>query len=322
MSESQNDRLQIGKVITLVTASEQLAKIDGGYCDLRWALRFCLESSVRVCIRLSDPIHTWEGELDYGESCGKCSDISDEIDRLLLARARDIEADIEMDSEEVMPTYCENCHMIKPPMMGSSRYRKQKIGIRWGTFFLSSGRVQALCVPDIESFNFNTFYQFDGDEPTGYSRFDVVSDYDYALSIIREVDGLFNADLLPNDTSRVDSLEIGLKDLFVWKDDFDSALKGEGGEARAELPMNKKEDKSISKEKQARIWAKEYAAKNGIEKDVPISDEKLKEFRKAALDAGIAETTFNMVRKSLGFKGTSRSKKNLYLHPPYVKKTT
>jgi hypothetical protein len=290
MSEPQKDRLQIGKVITLETAAKRLAEVDGGYCDLRWALRFCLDSAVRVCIRLRNPIHTWEGERDIGKSCGKCVEISDERQRLALEDA----------NEDEKPQYCQNCHMTKPPMMDSTRYLEQRIGERWGTFFLSRGFLQALCEPSIDTFNCGTFFQLDSEDATGYASFEVASDYDCEFHSGYDCE-FYNAELLHSDLSKQDFLIIGLKDLFVWVEDFEAALKGDSTEARQELPMN--QTKNVKK------WIGEYAAANGLVKDVPLSDDQLRAFRGASSSAGIAPTTFDTCRRIEGFIGKDRAKK-------------
>ncbi len=78
--DSVMDKLKMGKVITLKKAAQQLAEANDEPIDLRWTLRFCLESYVKLCIRLPHPILTWERkqEPDWGEDCGKCDDITAE----------------------------------------------------------------------------------------------------------------------------------------------------------------------------------------------------------------------------------------------------
>lgn len=222
------ETMQIGKLIPLENAARLLADNDNNYFDLRWALRFCMESYVRLCIRIPHNISTWEREQepDYGESCGKCGEISDQR-----------EAGRYEDADEAdMPQYCDNCIMTKPPVMGAGDF----IGQRWGVLFVQSSEVQALIYPKAETVRCRVLYDLDDTWSGGYCRFEVASEYE-SMKDELDKEGFVGEDFseLLSQQSRENYLSIGLSDVLVWKEDFESALQGGEIEIRKKFPMNK-----------------------------------------------------------------------------------
>lgn len=292
------DTMQIGKLITLEQAAQQLAEQDNGCTDLRWTLRFCIEAFARLCIRLPYSISTWERsqEPNYGEDCGKCGDIADKRERL---------ADLDTDEND-MPQHCDNCKMTIPPLMGAGDY----IGERWGVLFIQSSEVQALIYPKAESVRCRVLYDLDDNWSGGYCRFEVASEYEYMKDELdREgFDGEEFSELL-SQQSRENYLSIGLSDLLVWKEDFESALQGgDAEENRKSFPMNNNDTK-LNTTKKVKEWMIGYASKKRIVSGVPMSDEQLKSFRSDAFDAGVALSTFNVCRRALDFRGKDRAEK-------------
>lgn len=235
------DDMKLGKLITFEDATQQLAEKDNGCLDGRWALRFCLESFVRLCIRLPYPLNTWEREEvpEVGESCGRCQDIGEERN---LCIYEDVE-------EEDKPQFCKNCYMLQQPVMGAGDY----VGQRWGVLFLQSNELADLTYPDVEKVQCRTLYCVDDTQSSGYRDFTIASEYECIKDELLNSDGI-DADFagLLDQQSRVDYLSIGLSDLLVWKADFESALRGSDLQ---EQPMN---ENKTSKPRERYGQAKEF----------------------------------------------------------------
>lgn len=303
------EAMQLGKLLTLNDAAQRFAELDNGVVDLRWTLRFCLEAYVRICIRLPYPINTWERrqQPDVGERCGRCSDIEDER-KLCMYEDAD-EAD--------MPQYCENCHMTKPPIMGRGDY----IGQRWGVLFLSSLDIAELTMHNVDVAEVDKLFDFDDLWDGGYCSFEIASDRDVKQAAVCEYESIFQDNELADlglteilrkqveSASDVETLTLALSDLFVWKEDFKNALEGIETESRKDLLMNSEEATVAKTSKAVKAWIGEYAEKNGIIRNKPMSDEQLKMFREAASKVGIAPSTFDTTRRIEGFTGKNRAKK-------------
>ena len=234
--DSVMDKLKIGKVITLKKAARQLAEANDEPIDLRWTLRFCLESYVKLCIRLPHPILTWERkqEPNWGEDCGKCDDITEEHGLCTHEGA----------GKEGMLSYCDNGYMTKPSLKGKGDYIAND---RFGVLFVSGNEMQSLTYPDTDKVKCKVFYDEDDSWNDGYCRFEIASMYEYMMDDLEESEVQSEAfqEVIVNE-SRKDYLELGLSDLWVDSADFAAALKGKKEKERKALPMYGTEDKKES----------------------------------------------------------------------------
>ena len=271
--DSVMDKLKMGKVITLKKAAQQLAEANDEPIDLRWTLRFCLESYVKLCIRLPHPILTWERkqEPDWGEDCGKCDDITEEcglcksedegemgmssygdngyMTKPSLSGCDDVTEErglckSEDEGEAGIFSYGDNGYMTKPSLKGKGDYIAND---RFGVLFVSGNEMQSLTYPDTDKVKCKVFYDEDESWHGGYCRFEIASMYEYMMDDLKESEIQSEAfqEVIVNE-SRKDYLELGLSDLWVDSADFAAALKGKKEEERKALPMYGTENKKES----------------------------------------------------------------------------
>ena len=251
-SVAAREVMQLGKILTLGEAARQLEEVDKRFTDLRWALRFCLEAEVKICISLPYSINTWERrkQPDIGERCGRCGDISDERDLCMYEDAE----------EEDKPQYCENCHMTKPPVMGYGDY----IGQRWGVLVVASSEIADLIMPNVDAASVSKLFDIDESWSGGYCRFEIASERDVKRDELEsferemkdngftdEFDIAATIEAMRKDVADANKerfLRFGLSDLWVYKEDFEQALDGVEDKSRKDSPMNEAFDSASPQE--------------------------------------------------------------------------
>lgn len=218
------DSLHTGKTISLAKVSQLLARKDDDYPDLQWTLRYCLENYIKVCIKIFCNVLVWEREEgNYkNNACGKCSEISKEREKLI---------DQGKDEEEQLPSYCTDCHMTSPPMMGKG----DSIRVRNGIFFINREDMERLINHD--SINVDRFYVIDYVESgessqPNYKQIEVASDREWHSWSVEEAfadeDPELAKQLIKNYQNTLDSdmayVEVKISDLYCWRDDVEKTL--------------------------------------------------------------------------------------------------
>ncbi len=218
------DSLHTGKTISLTKVSQLLAKKDDDYPDLQWTLRYCLEKYIKVCIKIVCNVLVWEREEgNYkNNACGKCSEISKEREKLI---------DQGKDEEEQLPSYCTDCHMTSPPMMGKGDYIRNRNGI----FFINREDMEQLINHD--SINVDRFYVIDYVESgessqPNYKQVEVASDREWYIWSVEKELADENPDLAKQllkeyqDTpdSDIAYVEVKISDIYCWKEDVERTL--------------------------------------------------------------------------------------------------
>ena len=219
---SLND-LHIGKTISLAEASKLLAEKDNGYLDLKWTLRYCLESFIKVGIKIPIDTLVWERDkCNYKDnSCGKCHEIIKQIDEL---REQDIYED------EKLPSLCADCHMTSPPMMGKGDY----IRYRNGFFFIYRDDIGQLIKSN--SIDISRFYVIDDTKNVegdllDFKSFEIASEKEWIEWDIKRA--FYNTDdysdlyeNLTNGANTIDYLTVTLDKIHCWKEDIEKTLTG------------------------------------------------------------------------------------------------
>lgn len=284
------DDLYIGKLIKLSDAANRLAKKDNGDLNLYWTMRFCREQFIQFAIKVPYLINSLEWEFEPNE----------------LKGPDEIHGDI--------------------------------INTRTGVFFLDPLDIEDVIQFSLKEFETSGLYIRNENWNSGFMKIKIVSDYEtwkkYFANEKKE-DGIrreklteenseydkFNRYLLSSDVCNykyeqnqlmLDSedrennfIRVKINDVFVLLSDFENALNDKGFDQRKSNSL----DNLHREPKLQETWMLHYVKENNIDIKKEITDQQMKDFRKAAIDKGMTENSFKTMRRKLNILGIDRSKK-------------
>lgn len=292
-----NSHLFTGELVSIQYAAEQLAKIDHSKPDILWVLRFCINEMIKPAIRLPEEhfFLRFNQVLPFGESCGKCHEISDAVE---IARLN--------DEEHEAPDFCDNCYMTLKPIMGLCKDVHRLSGV----FFIHLDNLNHILSTDSKTAPIHSFFIENKEWKFGLEPIYMTT----PEAGLKYFDGhLSDKEIEIIETQNKARLKQGhlmihASDIFLWKQHFEDAINQKGKEDRAESPIAK----PISgKPETTDYWIQQTLESWGVDMSKPLEKGVIAKLKKHAENENLAvgAETIRKRLTHLGMKSEHNTRK-------------